>query len=207
MDSRTYKRFVPGALCAMVLCCMVVAGCSVPGGKTGGRMDIYESDRKLDDKASMPALYQFCDETAEKLALELSQIPEVKSATTRLVLELGGLNNKTRTSTTDFEMIEKRLRGQLTQSNIVTDNFVVVISRRRMDRELDRIQGREEDLLQEGETTGTHKYDPKITYVLLGDFYEARRSGSLRYFFQFTLTNLASRSIVFQKSYDHAQKR
>ena len=52
---------------------------------------------------------------------------------------------------------------------------------------------------------GTAQYDPKITYVLQGDFFESDRGERRQYYFEFKLTNLATREIVFNKHFDLAQ--
>jgi len=194
---------------ALIGSVLLAGGCQSgpPSGSTGGRIDPYrttESDRRS-DKASIPELLQFTDQAAEKFAAEVAKIPEVKQADTRLVMELGSIQNRTDTPTGDFEQIQRRLRSKLMSSDLITDRFMVVESRRRMNREMDRVQGEDRDLLQEGEKRESAKYDPEITYVLQGDFYESERGDRRQYFFNFKLVNLASRSIVFNEDYDLAQ--
>ncbi|MCC7146229.1 MAG: hypothetical protein IT443_07260 [Phycisphaeraceae bacterium] len=195
------------AAAVAVMALGVLASCQAPpAGDTGGRVDPYRttaSDR-MSEQASIPSLLEFCDRTSERLASDLSQIPEINEAKTRLVLELGDIVNKTRTSTTDFELIQHRLRSQLMQSKLIRDNFKIVESKARMDRELARVNAND-DLLQENSTGKTATYDPNVSYVLQGDFYEARRNARREYYFEFKLTNLASRDIVFSHSYDLGQ--
>ena len=65
-------------------------------------------------------------------------------------------------------------------------------------RELDRVVGA---------AGTTARYDPELTYVLQGDFLEAGRGPRRQYYFDFKLTNVASRKIVFLKSFDLGQVR
>ena len=69
-----------------------------------------------------------------------------------------------------------------------------------MDSEKQRLTGNGD------QTTGTARYKPEETYVLMGDFFESRRGSTRRYYFEFKLTHLASRELVFSESYDLAQR-
>ena len=177
------------------------AGCRLDTGSSGGRVPPYDPDGPGQKEINMTVAYEFCDIVAERLAQNLAELPAVKTAQTRLVLELGDIRNKTDTPETDFEMIQKRVQGQLTGSDLVQASFMVVSGPNRMDAENQRINGGTPFQSQ------ASRYDPKISYVLLGDFYESVRAGRKRFLLQFTLTNLATREIVFQETYDHAQLR
>ncbi len=88
-------------------------GCqTVPQGQSGGRIDPYrstEADRES-NQASIPALLEFCDVTAQRLAQDLCQIEELQAPapgitpgiTPKVTLELGDLYNKTRTPSNDY---------------------------------------------------------------------------------------------------------
>lgn len=162
------------------------------------RGDIYS------DQASMPDLYRFSDEVGMRLARDIAQIPEIKDSPTRVVIELGSINNETNTSTNDFEMIQRRLFGQVQQSDHLQNYAMVVEKRQFMERDYKEIMGEDDpDLLQEGRSSGgPQKYDPNITYVLQGHFYESRRGATGRYLFGFQLSNLGSRAIVFNRTFD-----
>ncbi|MCC7407550.1 MAG: hypothetical protein IT442_05735 [Phycisphaeraceae bacterium] len=204
LPGRASVRLSMLALSVMLL----AVGCT-PKGSTGGRIDPYRTTAAdaASKQASIPALLEFSDQTAGRLAYDLSEIPEIKQAPTRVVLELGDISNKTRTSTGDYELIQHRLRANLMQSKLIRDHFKIVEGRARMDRELNRVAGPGAgDILQEEGSAGqTATYDPAITYVLQGDFFEADRGGRRQYFFEFKLTNLKSRDIVFSSSYDLGQ--
>ena len=176
---------------------LVLTGCE----KTGSRIDPYESTKSdLNSKqASIPALLEFSDLTAQRLAQDITSIPQVRDSSERLVLELGSIENRTRTATTDFELIQRRLRSQLMRSDVVRRNFMIVEGRQRMDSELQRVAGVTDST--------TARYNPADTFVLQGDFFEARRGDRSQFFFNFKLTNLATRELVFDSDYDLAQLR
>lgn len=187
----------------------LLGGCHT--GDTGGRLDPYATgdDEIKRGNVSMPALLQFSDEAAEQLIYDLNDLPRIAQSDTRVVLELGDILNKTRSSTVDFEIVQRRLRSKLLNSGVATDNMLIVEDRRRMDRELERLVGpNQSDILQQNPTpAGTAIYDPNDIYVLQGDFLQSRRSGVDRFLFEFKLTHLASRQIVFNKDYLLAQER
>ncbi len=201
-------QILAGTSLAMLLGMM--PGCdSPPKGSSGGRIDSYtttKSERSAEG-ANIAAMLEFSDVTAERLIGDISGIPEIKEAKARQILELGDILNKTQTPTTDFELLQRRLRGKLVRSKVATNNFKIVESARRMDLEKQRVTG-DRDLLQEKSNAGdTNRYDANSTYVLQGDFMEARRGGRSQYYFEFKLTNLQSREIVFLESYDLGQTR
>ncbi len=194
----THRRHVFAALTAAILC---AAGCeSVPHGAMGGRIDPYKTTDH--DRASRNAhivtLLEACDVPAERLSLALCDIADIRDAQSKVVLELGDIYNKTNTDSTDFELIQRRLRGRLWENPSVKNTFLIVESRQRMDAEKSRV----------GDAAGTTaRYDPALTYVLQGDFFEAVRGDRRQYYFEFKLTNIQSRKIVFLKSFDLAQLR
>jgi hypothetical protein len=179
---------------------VLATGC-LNAGRSGGRASVYDSDRPGQEQLNMAVAYEFCDAVAERLGRDLANLPVVRAAETRLVLELGGIENHTATPDTDFELIQKRVQGQLTRSSLVQAHFMIVSKPRRMDAEHRRIMGSTPFRSQ------ADRYDPRITYVLLGDFYESSRADRKRFLLQFTLSNLATREVTLQETYDHAQLR
>jgi len=178
-----------------------IAGCQSgpPQGSSGGRIDPYRSTAadRASSSASGPALLEFSDQVAMALARDLTSIDRIRSSPQRVALELGDLNNRTNTPTSDFEMIQHRIRGQLLKSKLIRDQFLILVDPQRMDREQQRLSG------TEGPTA---RYSPEQTYVLMGDFFESRRGRTRRYYFEFKLTHLASREPVFNEFYDLAQQ-
>ncbi len=182
-----------------------LCGCQTPPppvGDRGGRMSPYNTTRqdRISTDANAPDLFSFGDTVAESLALEISQIPEINESPTRVVIEFGTINNRTRTPTGDFELIQRRLRNTLQRSRHLRKYAIFVESRHRMERETRNVMGHVPG--QEGPA----RYDPSITYVLQGDFHEIRRGESRRYYFDFQLTNLASRVTVFSDSFEEGYR-
>jgi len=209
-----FPRVSASALAALALGASVFAlgACESTKGSSGGRIDPYattESDRRS-GKASIPSLMEFSDQTAEALAQEISDIDEIQGLKEKVVLELGSILNKSNTPTSDFEQIRSRVRGKIFASKFLRKQFFIVESKARMDEEKQRVEGTggQRDLLQEGRgTAGTNTYNPNIVYLLQGDFFESNRGDRRQYYFEFKLTNLQTRQIVFMKSFDLAQVR
>lgn len=204
------QRTVFLTVAAFSMLALLAAGCSsAPRGAAGGRVDPYATTRadERSTEASVPALLEFSDITAQRLAQDLTSLPAVQRADRRLVLELGTIQNRTRTASSDFEMMQRRLRSSLLRSRLITDHFMIVEGRQRMEGELQRIQGQPQDLLQEGlDNGGVAQFDPRDIYVLQGDFYESVRGTTRRYYFNFKLTHLATREIVFDNDFDLGQE-
>lgn len=192
----------------LALSAVVLTGCmGPPRGDSGGRIDPYETTAAdvFSTGANVPDMLAFGDRVGEQLAQRLMSIPEIANAPHQVVLELGTIENKTRTPLSDFEMLQKRLHRAIQRSSFLRNHILVVESRARMEYEMSRIQGAAEpDLLQDGAGGGTRvqQYDPRYTYVLQGDFYETVRNNARRYWFNFQLVNLQSRAVVFTEDFD-----
>lgn len=190
----------------------ITAGCTrnQSVGTSGGRINPYASTRadEASTAASMPALWEYSDQVAEALARRIGDIPEISGSPTRVIVELGAIENQTNTPRSDFELIQRRLRGKLLSSDIVTANVKFVESVQAMDAEARRVRGGDTDPLQRDYGSGqTDRYDPRSTYVLRGGFFESDRGDTRRYYFEFNLVNLQDRSIVFNEPFDLAQQR
>ena len=189
---------------------LVLGACAAdpiaPG--SSGRLDSYQTTRadRASDQASIPALLEFSDITADRLALEIADLRRIADADSRLLLELGTIENQTRTPSRDFEQIQRRLRSRLINSDVMRERFVIVEDLGRVERELERIgAGGGDDLLQEGRGGQGATYDPEQTFVLSGDFFESRRDGRRQYWFEFRLIHVGSREIVHSSDFDLAQ--
>lgn len=179
-------------------------------GQSGGRINPYATTRgdEVSTSASMPAMLEYSDQVAEALARRLSNIPRIAQSPTRVIVELGAIENQTNTPRSDYEMIQRRLRSKLINSDIASANMKFVESVQSMDAEARRVRGGETDPLQRDYGGGqTDRYDPAHTYVLRGAFFESNRGDTRRYFFEFNLTNLQDREIVFNEAFDLAQQR
>lgn len=197
---------------AGLLAASVVTGCArnQSVGQSGGRINPYASTRgdEVSTAASMPAMLEYSDQVAEALVRQLGTIPAIAGSPTRVVVELGAIENQTDTPRSDFEFIQRRLRSKLINSDIAAANMKFVEGVQSMDAEARRVRGGETDPLQRDYAGGqTDRYDPASTYVLRGGFFESRRSETRRYFFEFNLVNLQNREIVFNEAFDLAQQR
>ncbi len=206
-----YTRLLSGRSCLSLLAICVIAGLmwgcdTTPKGNAGGRIDPYRSTGSdaASDRANIPAMLEFSDSVAAALAQNLSDIDSIQQSKTKVVLELGTIANHTQTPSDDFEMIQHRIRDTLLGSKLVRSRFIMVEGRWRMNTEEARINGDNPNAPPPA-TPGTAQYDPKLTYVLQGDFYESERGDRREYYFNFQLTNEFSREIVFQKQFDLAQ--
>ncbi len=196
----------------MVTTAGLLTGCTrnQPVGNSGGRINPYATTRadEASEAANMAALWEYSDQVAQALARRIGAIPEITSAPTRVIVELGAIENQTNTPRGDFELIQRRLRSKLFSSDIVTANVKFVESVQAMDAEARRVQGGQTDPLQRDYAQGqTDRYDLAQTYVLRGSFFESRRGDTRRYFFEFNLVNIQSRAIVFNEPFDLAQQR
>jgi hypothetical protein len=184
----------------------LLIGAFLSGGLVGcenptppGRIDSYSTVKEEGHAsgANVPSMLEFSDQVSQKLMQDVSSTPEFRDSPTQLVISLGDINNKTNTPTTDFELIQTRIRSQLLGSRTFRNQFIVIADRERIQRQMDQRTGDPGQSVQ--------RYDPAITYLLLGDFLEANREGRSQYLFSFSLTNLKSGVIVFEKSYDLGQ--
>lgn len=199
----TTQRWLVGCTLAGVLS---MGGCvaNQSVGDSGGRINPYAStgaDRASTD-ASMPALWEYSDQVAQALAKRINEIPEIANSPSKVIIELGSIENQTNTPRSDFELIQRRLRGRLLHSDYVTSRVRFVESVQSMDAERRRVLG-EDPYTNSGQT---NRYDTNATYVLRGAFFESDRSSTRRYYFEFNLVNLQSRDIVFNESFDLAQQ-
>ncbi|MDQ7013941.1 MAG: hypothetical protein Q9O74_08620 [Planctomycetota bacterium] len=179
-------------------------------GQSGGRINPYASTRgdEVSTAASMPAMLEYSDQVAEALIRRLGSIPKIAQSPTRVIVELGAIENQTDTPRSDFEFIQRRLRSKLINSDIAAANMKFVESVQSMDAEAQRVRGGGTDPLQRDYSSGqTDRYDLASTYVLRGAFFESRRSETRRYFFEFNLVNTQDREIVFNEAFDLAQQR
>jgi hypothetical protein len=202
--------FKPSSLAALalVLAALPLLGCE-NSGDTGGRIDPYRttSADRASNRASIPAMLEFGDNVSAQLAQQISDIDEIHNAPTKVVLELGSIENHTATPTSDFEQLRNRIRGQLYQSKLIRRHFLIVEGRQRMQAEQDRIVGPgSADTSQPADHGGVASYDPRTTYVLQGDFFEMNRIDRRQYYFEFKLTNLVTREIVFDEHFDLGQQ-
>ncbi len=194
----------------------IVSGCeSQPKqGNTGGRVDPYKTTiaDERSPEISTVGLLEFSDKVAESLVSRISSISEITSRPEKVVLELGALDNQTRTSTRDYNQIRRRIMSRMVNSDILRKYANVMEAPEVMDGQARRLgQEAPPDLIDEGgqADTGTARYSKDKTYLMNGYFGEQVRGGGAKstYFLQITLTHLGSRRVVFSEDFDMAQVR
>ena len=207
--NRSHSSFARLGGSLLIAGLLAAPGCAPDSGDSGGRIDPYQTtkDDRRSDRVSLPALMQFGDTVAQRFAADLKDVDEIESRQTRAILQLGTIVNKTKTPTQDFEQFQVRLRNALRKSPFIRDRFKFVESGGRADVEKMRTEGPgKEDLLQEGPgQTGADRYKASDTFVIQGDFYEAKRGDRSQYYMNFQLTNAQSGEIVFNEDYDLGQ--
>ncbi len=207
------------ALVIAPLTLMLAAGCtnSAPRGNTGGLIDPYRrtSADTYDEAADSVTLLEFADTVGQELGAQIARIPEIRSSATQVVIELGGLQNNTRTPSGDFAAVQRRVFLTLVNSDLARENARIVERRERVARDAAGVMPpASADPLGRGESTtspqGTMKdYPLDATYFLQGTFSELSRGGGVQstYVFDFTLTNASSRQIVFARQITPKQYR
>jgi hypothetical protein len=190
----------------------IAGGCgSPPKGDAGGRIggDVTTEADRRSSGANIPSMLEFSDRVVEQLAQDVSEMPEIRDAPTKVVLVLGDLQNKTATPTTDFELLGRRIRANINTSRFFRDRFMIVEDRARAERLRDRVVAPERPRASLDDKPkaqgGVAGYDEEITYTLNGDFIEANRGNRRQYFFNFSLMQLSTGRVVFEKPYDLGQ--
>ncbi|MEO1129540.1 MAG: hypothetical protein AAFX05_07515 [Planctomycetota bacterium] len=173
-----------------------------PDGNRAGRIDPYrstEADRAAPEASSV-VLLEFADQVSQQLAVRLANVPEIQDAPTKVVVEMGAIENETYTPTSDFRRIRRSIFLNMVNSDVITNVADIVESPELMDEQARRLAP------QDMEPVGA-RYDPDIVYVLQGSFGEIRRGGDSTYIFDATVTHLASRRLVFAEQYTSKQDR
>ena len=188
-----------------LLTILCVAGCNnAPRGDEAGRISPNEST-KLDQRspeANAVYLQELANEVAQRMASGIATISDITGSPTKVAIELGRIDNRTRTPSSDFEIVRRRVFIAMQQSDYINRFCTVYESPEAMDAEYARLapQGAP-DRLDEGRGGGggTQRNRPDLVYVLNGWFGETVRGGGLQsdYYFELTLTNLATRKRVF----------
>ncbi|MEM1166303.1 MAG: hypothetical protein AAGI30_08435 [Planctomycetota bacterium] len=194
------------AALSLASACLVTACEAPPPGNTGGRIDPYRSTPadQFDRSVSAVTLLDFADVMSQQLAYELPAVLAERGHATKVVLEMGGIENTTATPTNDFRTIRRRIFLRLRDSAALRAQADVVEAVERMDAQYQRLAPQTPQV-----ATTSARYDPNITYVLEGSFGELSRGGGAAstYSFDVTITHLPTRQIVFSKLYDSKQIR
>lgn len=205
MTGSTLRGWVLGAL---VVTSWALGGCNQvqpqSRGDEGSRVGTYERTRadRLDTQADSVTLIEFSDQVAQAIAMRISKVPEIRNSQQKVVIELGDIQNNTRTPRSDFGAIQRRIFITLSQSDVIGENCDIVEPTSRMDRQMEGIS-------QPGQAPNSARYDPNQTFFLQGTFNELTRAGGVQstFNFDFTLVNAASRRIVIAEQITPKQVR
>jgi hypothetical protein len=196
-----------------------LGGCTQygPRGDAGG---IVNSDERIrgtnrDPAASAEELLIFSDQVAKGAAERISDTREITDRSTKAVITIGEITNRSNTSRSDLATIRRRMFLSLMK----TPATQYAIFRERRDQ-VDSIYNAEKprqnpDLLDERtqEKYQPPQYDPNDLYVLNVEFGELNRGGSVTggrvstYVADATLMHVGTGQIVFAEQYDFKQVR
>ncbi|MFP4145364.1 MAG: hypothetical protein ACLFV3_09485 [Phycisphaeraceae bacterium] len=196
------------ALTALSLLILVAAvGCQPPKGQSSGRIGVTTTtESETETEQLLPVtLIEFSDQFPQRLLQDLREEPDLQAIDGQATIVLGDINNKTSlVSSTEFEILMRRIRNNLLRSDIARGQFNFVADRSR----LRRLAQRERVATDDGRVADAGAYDPQNTYVLLGDFYRIRRGGdedTNYYYMEVQLVSFATNEIVFSDVYESKQ--
>jgi len=204
---RRLMRF-PMALALGLSTVMIAAGCAStprsPRGDTGGSADPYRStdaDRYA-RRVSTVSLLEFSDQVSDAIARRIARVQEIVERDGSVLILMGNLKNDTATPSNDFEIIQRRVFTGLVNNDFVAAHADVIEAPEGLDAQYRR-------LAPDGYGDRTARYDPEDEYLLQGFFGEMERGNASQstYYFEMTLTNLASGRIVFSEQLDQKQIR
>lgn len=201
------RRARLGLLLALAALPLGLGACQTPPpGNTGGRVDPYRSTPadEYSPEANTVTLLEFADQVSEAIVQRIGQVPEIRTSPQKVVVELGALTNNTRTPTSDFAIVRRRVLGNLVNATGASAYADFYEAPELMDPQHARLAP-PGTVSPSG--TPTDRYPTREVYVLQGDFGEMVRGRQSTYLFEMTLTNLQSRRIVFNEQVISKQGR
>jgi len=185
----------------------MLAGCaSPPKGCDGGRVpvDTTTKGERGDPRPSGDGIIAASDAIAQALAMDISRITEEDFKGYRVTMILGDISNKTAVvPTSDFELMQTRIKDKLLHSGLFRDNVQVVERRGRMARlNNEEIGEAPEDIIQTDAAQPAPARNPQYTLYLLGDTYGVHRESTHMYYLAFKLTRASDGAELFSKSYE-----
>lgn len=195
----------PRALvCGVAMLASFAVGCAPSGSSTGREEVQRQTPAERESRKIHPnALIEFSDQAAQRIAQDISEIPEVRNVPGRVTILVGDINNKTEiVSSNDFEMMRSRLRNNLLQSQYVKDKLKFVERRARMSAIRDR-----ELVGPDQGNAEPPNYDANTTFALNGDFYRVARGAgrTSMYYMEWQLVHFGTNEIVFSDRYEMKQ--
>ncbi len=200
------SRLITLGAMAAVAGLLVLSACQDPAGHTGGRVGTTDTtDPEARSRKVLPAaLIEFSDQAPRELVAKLMEIPAIRDAITPVTVILGDMNNQTQiVSTNDFEMMARRMRNNLINSDFARGKLSFVQDRSRVEA----LASREQVVTETGTTAAPPAYQAGSTYALIGDFYRVRRGDMNQYYMEFQLVSFATNQIVFSDRFDVKQLR
>lgn len=195
------RRCVMLTLTLAGLAFSTAVGCESPQSRVPVSETTPEEERFK--KVQPATLIEFSDQVPAALTQALADIPEIRNAPHKATIILGDLNNKTgNVSSNEFELVQRRIRNTLLQSQFARDNMQWVESRARMAQIAAR-----EAVGSSPEEAGPPAYDPQTTFVLNGDFFRIERGRINEYYMEFKLVHFQTNVIVFADRLDAKQQR
>lgn len=211
--TRTFEEPIRASMLLAATCAGLLVGCknSGPSGDTGGRVDPYNTKgrEESDPGMNMAAMLEASDRVAMAIADRIGGT--MAEHANKVVIEIGVIDNRTRTPWNDFVLIRRRVVGKLVNSDIVGQVAKINEAPEVMDDQAKRFAPpKPVDRLDENlapAAPATERFAAADTYLLNGNFSEATRGGASLYYLEMSLTNLQSRQIVFTEQFDFKQVR
>jgi hypothetical protein len=200
---------------AMVLGLAGLTACNQgPSGRQGGNVDPYEQVRgtSRDRAVNDVTLLEFTDQVSQALAMRIPTVPDIKNSPTKPVIAVGAITNRTNTPTSDFAAVRSLLFTNMVNST-VAQQADILDTLEVMDEQMARYAqpGAANRMDERGATVPTSaRYDPRITYILNGEFSEISRGENGRsstYIFNWRLVNLGTSKTVVADSVTAKQTR
>ena len=199
MKSRTALLFTSVSALSMI------SGCSPPKGDATGRAPITDTTpaEKGSSQILITGLSEQADLTAEQLAYDLNELPELSGGPYRSTIVFGDIMNKTEiVPTADFEAFRTKIRARLQQSRLLRDKVRWVENRARVE-ELRRREGAGgTDLMQESRPAGIPPLKEETTYFLNGEMYRIERNQGRtnQYMMTYNLTRMYDGEVIWSSA-------
>ncbi len=206
------RKFIPTLAASAVIAALGACQTSAPVGNSGGRVDPYRqttADRTSPEVSSV-TLLEFADQVSQALSARLATVPDISNRPAKVALEMGSIKNDTSTPSSDFHLIRRKIFLGMVNNQLITQHADIFEQPERMDAQAERFGGGSKtDLFDDGHpTAATARYALSDTYLLEGTFGEIKRGPSQStYLFDCTVTNLASRKIVFAEQFTSKELR
>ncbi|MEM6392981.1 MAG: hypothetical protein AAF797_09435 [Planctomycetota bacterium] len=164
-----------------------------------------ETQGERESRKILPvALIEFSDQVPDLLARDLDGLPVVRDTPGDIRIVLGDIKNSTGglVPTSDFELVQGRIRSGLINSGVGQEKLVFVEHRARTSRiaRAEQVAGD-----RAGTVASPDPYDAANTYTLLLDVERVARGNTQLYRMDAMLVSFLNNQIVFSKDYEVKQ--